>query len=253
MRDRAYSRGLHGVRWRSSDSQHPWCWVRWPVLYTSIASSPSSRRSRVSERILQAVGVHTVADVYRLRGELFLIVRPCHQLSRPRLTFSTSQRNEVGLSFLLRAYLGLGRTTISHADRSQRKGISVERTFHPEKNVEKFYKRVSRRRFFPLASETHALLLHSSRTFPRLSLETVRSRSTLDVLSLCRSTLPSLSAMARSRSSDLAGFSSAANSRRTPTIPSRAQRLSDPPSTSTMPTRSSGELRPPAFVLEALH
>lgn len=61
-----------------------------------------------------------------------------------------SQRNQVGLSFLLRAYLGLGRTKIAHGDRSQRKGISVERTFNPDDSVEGFYKRVSRAR--PAAS-----------------------------------------------------------------------------------------------------
>lgn len=47
-----------------------------------LADAPLLGR-RVTERILQAVGVETVGDVYRLRGQLFLIVR--HPPSSSRL------------------------------------------------------------------------------------------------------------------------------------------------------------------------
>ena len=33
---------------------------------------------RVSERWLTGLGVHTVGDIYRMRGKLFLVVRLCH-------------------------------------------------------------------------------------------------------------------------------------------------------------------------------
>ena len=89
------------------------------------------------------MGVHTVADVYTLRGKLFLIVSELRNSRSLPLMISLPQRNQVGLTFLLRAYLGLGRTKIAHGDRSQRKGISVERTFNPDDNVDGFYKRVS--------------------------------------------------------------------------------------------------------------
>ncbi|KDE05235.1 hypothetical protein MVLG_04370 [Microbotryum lychnidis-dioicae p1A1 Lamole] len=79
---------------------------------------------RVSERVLHAVGVHTVADVYRERGKLFLI------------------REKIGLNFLLNAYLGLGRTEITHANREDRKGISVERTFSASADLPSFYARL---------------------------------------------------------------------------------------------------------------
>ncbi|SCV73369.1 BQ2448_7295 [Microbotryum intermedium] len=79
---------------------------------------------RVSERVLHAVGVHTVADVYRERGKLFLI------------------REKIGLTFLLSAYLGIGRTEITHANREDRKGISVERTFSASSDLAGFYARL---------------------------------------------------------------------------------------------------------------
>ncbi|KAK4050692.1 hypothetical protein OIV83_003418 [Microbotryomycetes sp. JL201] len=76
---------------------------------------------RVSERILQAIEVFTVADIYKHRGRLFLI------------------RKEIGLTFLLKTYLGLGRTTISQAKRGSRKSISVERTFSPQSSMQFLY------------------------------------------------------------------------------------------------------------------
>lgn len=66
---------------------------------------------RVTERYLQALGVETVADVYRLRGKLMLV------------------KGEVGIDFLLRSYLGLGGTEIAEAGQRNQKGIGVERTF----------------------------------------------------------------------------------------------------------------------------
>ncbi|KAK4055057.1 hypothetical protein OIO90_003398 [Microbotryomycetes sp. JL221] len=79
---------------------------------------------RVSERILHAVGVFTVADIHTLRGKLFLI------------------RKEIGLSFLLRAYLGLGRTTIQKAKRGSRKSIGVERTFTAQSDMDFLYSKL---------------------------------------------------------------------------------------------------------------
>ena len=66
---------------------------------------------RVTERYLQALGVQTVADVYRLRGRLMLV------------------KSEVGIEFLLRSYLGLGGTEIAEAGQRNQKGIGVERSF----------------------------------------------------------------------------------------------------------------------------
>jgi len=66
---------------------------------------------RVTERYLQALGVETVADVYRLRGRLMLV------------------KNEIGIEFLLRSYLGLGGVEIAEPGQRTQKGIGVERTF----------------------------------------------------------------------------------------------------------------------------
>lgn len=100
---------------------------------------------RVSERILQAVGIMTVADVYKERGKLFLIVSNdlCRSSARALIRRSL-QRGQIGLTFLLRAYLGLGRTQIKQAERGSRKGISVERTFRAESDLQSLYDRVSR-------------------------------------------------------------------------------------------------------------
>lgn len=72
---------------------------------------------RVTERYLQSLGVNTVADIYRLRGRLMLV------------------KNEVGLDFLLRAYLGLGGTEIAEPGQRNQKGIGVERTFKETTDV----------------------------------------------------------------------------------------------------------------------
>ncbi|KAL8276381.1 hypothetical protein RQP46_011226 [Phenoliferia psychrophenolica] len=66
---------------------------------------------RVTERWLEGLGVKTVGDIYDLRGKLYLV------------------RKDVGLTFLLRAYLGIGGTHISVAKRSERKSVGREDTF----------------------------------------------------------------------------------------------------------------------------
>ena len=65
----------------------------------------------MTERWLEAVGVHTVADIYTLRGKLYLA------------------KEELGLTFLLKAYLGLGATEIELSKREDRKSVGYERTF----------------------------------------------------------------------------------------------------------------------------
>lgn len=41
----------------------------------------------------------------------------------------TLQRKQIGLTFLLRAYLGLGNTIITQSERRNRKSVGTERTF----------------------------------------------------------------------------------------------------------------------------
>ncbi|KAM0747038.1 DNA/RNA polymerase [Meredithblackwellia eburnea MCA 4105] len=66
---------------------------------------------RVSERWLQGLGVNTVDDIYTLRGKLFLV------------------KDEINLSFLFKAYLGIGGTVVQSRPRSERKGVGCEQTF----------------------------------------------------------------------------------------------------------------------------
>lgn len=72
---------------------------------------------RVSERWLRGLGVNTVGDIYDQRGKLYLV------------------RKEIGLTGLLRAYLGLGSTTISQPSRGDRKGVGQEETFSPTSDM----------------------------------------------------------------------------------------------------------------------
>lgn len=81
---------------------------------------------RVTERYLQALGVETVADVYRLRGKLMLV------------------KSEVGIEFLLRSYLGLGGTEIAEPGQRNQKGIGVERTFRETTDLGFIHTKVSR-------------------------------------------------------------------------------------------------------------
>ncbi|KAH8928447.1 IMS-domain-containing protein [Atractiella rhizophila] len=66
---------------------------------------------RVSERWLQALEIKTLGDVFDSRGRLYLV------------------RNEIGLGFLLRGYLGLGSTKVEPHKREGRKSIGNEQTF----------------------------------------------------------------------------------------------------------------------------
>jgi DNA polymerase kappa len=59
----------------------------------------------VRERWLLALGIHKVSDIWVHRGKLALM------------------KNEMGLDFLLQAYLGLGRTKVEPAKREDRKSI----------------------------------------------------------------------------------------------------------------------------------
>ncbi|ORZ01306.1 hypothetical protein BCR43DRAFT_486727 [Syncephalastrum racemosum] len=64
---------------------------------------------RVTERVLEALGVQTCGDIYARRAVLYRLLSP------------------VSFKFLLRCHLGLGSTTVHHD--TERKSISVERTF----------------------------------------------------------------------------------------------------------------------------
>ncbi|KAH8928441.1 DNA/RNA polymerase [Atractiella rhizophila] len=66
---------------------------------------------RVSERWLQALEIKSLGDVFDSRGRLYLV------------------RNEIGLGFLLRGYLGLGSTKVEPHKREGRKSIGNEQTF----------------------------------------------------------------------------------------------------------------------------
>ena len=66
---------------------------------------------RVFERELEAVGVKTCGDIYQYRGILAQIF------------------GQKAFQFLMRCYLGLGRTHIEPADESQRKSVGTESTF----------------------------------------------------------------------------------------------------------------------------
>lgn len=68
---------------------------------------------RVLERELAAIGINTVGDIYEHRGYL-----------QPLF-------GEKAYTFLMHAYLGLGRTRIQPAEESARKSVGTERTFHP--------------------------------------------------------------------------------------------------------------------------
>lgn len=66
---------------------------------------------RVFERELEAVGIKTCGDIYQHRAILAQLF------------------GEKAFHFLMRCYLGLGRTDIAPADESQRKSVGTERTF----------------------------------------------------------------------------------------------------------------------------
>jgi len=66
---------------------------------------------RVFERELDAIGIKTVGDIYTHRSILVRLF------------------GEKAFHFLIRTYLGLGRTNISPPDESNRKSVGTERTF----------------------------------------------------------------------------------------------------------------------------
>lgn len=59
----------------------------------------------MTERWLEALDVQTCSDIWKHRGRLTLI------------------KSELGLTFLLRAYLGLGNTNIEPGKREDRKSV----------------------------------------------------------------------------------------------------------------------------------
>ena len=67
---------------------------------------------RVFERELQAVGINTCGDIYPSRATLARLF------------------GEKAFQFLIRCYLGLGRTEIGPAEDSERKSVGTESTFH---------------------------------------------------------------------------------------------------------------------------
>lgn len=67
---------------------------------------------RVFERELQAVGIDTCGDIYPSRAKLSKLF------------------GEKAFQFLVRCYLGLGRTEIGPAEDSERKSVGTESTFH---------------------------------------------------------------------------------------------------------------------------
>ncbi|CEQ41185.1 SPOSA6832_02879, partial [Sporobolomyces salmonicolor] len=85
---------------------------------------------RVTETVLNAIGLETVGDIYTKRSKLYLVV-----------SYSSSSRhrrdhlgNKDVFKWLLSLYLGLG----SNRVRGNRKTYGVEKTFHPTSDREVF-------------------------------------------------------------------------------------------------------------------
>ncbi|CAO3613722.1 unnamed protein product [Cunninghamella blakesleeana] len=77
---------------------------------------------RVTERVLQSLGVNTCGDIYHQRALL-------HKLLSP-----------ISFKFMIKCYLGIGSTFLNNE--SERKSISVERTFSPISNKQDLYNKV---------------------------------------------------------------------------------------------------------------
>ncbi|ORE10606.1 IMS-domain-containing protein [Rhizopus microsporus var. microsporus] len=77
---------------------------------------------RVTERVLEALGVHTCNDIYAKRAILYKLLSPAH------------------FQFLLKSCLGLG-TTIFDTE-SERKSVGVERTFSPISDPNQLYQKL---------------------------------------------------------------------------------------------------------------
>lgn len=73
---------------------------------------------RVTERILESLGVRTCGDVYTHRAQLYLL----------------SQQNKLHLHSLLCAYLGVHNNTVAPYARESRRSLGYERTFQPQRD-----------------------------------------------------------------------------------------------------------------------
>ncbi|GAA5908093.1 hypothetical protein JCM8208_003685 [Rhodotorula glutinis] len=78
---------------------------------------------RVTETLLNGLGLETVGDIFRDRAKLYLV--------RHHLGQSATFR------FLLSLWLGLGSNRVKRAKRGDRKTYGVEKTFHPSSNPDK--------------------------------------------------------------------------------------------------------------------
>ncbi|GAA5962404.1 hypothetical protein JCM21900_003774 [Sporobolomyces salmonicolor] len=77
---------------------------------------------RVTETVLNAIGLETVGDIYTKRSKLYLV--------RDHLG------NKDVFKWLLSLYLGLGSNRVVRAQRGSRKTYGVEKTFHPTNDRE---------------------------------------------------------------------------------------------------------------------
>lgn len=73
---------------------------------------------RVSERLLDSIGIKTCGNIYDHRAILFLLDK------------------QFGLHFMLRTYLGIASNVVIPHQREERKSIGAERTFSPIENTD---------------------------------------------------------------------------------------------------------------------
>lgn len=76
---------------------------------------------RVTERMLQSLGVETCGDVWRLRVKIALVLGDEH------------------LQWLLRYYLGIASSVVEPGKREERKSVGREHTFQPTSDPEKLF------------------------------------------------------------------------------------------------------------------
>ncbi|KAJ7593924.1 IMS-domain-containing protein [Mycena floridula] len=79
---------------------------------------------RVSERLLDSIGIKTCGDIYTYRGMLQLLDK------------------QFGLKFLLQTYLGIASNIVEPNLREDRKSIGAERTFNPLGDKEKILQKL---------------------------------------------------------------------------------------------------------------
>lgn len=77
---------------------------------------------RVTERVLDALGVRTCGDIYPHRAVLYKLLSP------------------ISFQFMLKSYLGIGSTTFNTD--ADRKSMSTERTFSAMSDPEELFKKV---------------------------------------------------------------------------------------------------------------